>query len=305
MSRHRSRQPSAGTRRAESKGSARICASADNSQILSELPSGDEFDREEPGTGTDATVAIRRPVAQRVCLALIAEGDAHGWGIGTELAPDGELGRVWTLSRPLTYRAIEQLERKGVVRRRGSRRGGRERTLLSSTAHGRHVVDEWLDTPVEHLRDVRTELLLKLLLRRRQGLATEPLLAAQQQSFSEHIDTLTTIGDTADPVDLWRRESPRAVRRFLDAALTTLTRPTPSEELPLMRLSARNQLPRPRHFGRSRRCHVDDQDRASRWSDSDRRDHERVGTRSRSRTGRRRPRHCQVDRSDVGQTVMF
>ncbi|HUP75180.1 MAG TPA: TOBE domain-containing protein [Acidimicrobiales bacterium] len=181
-------------------------------------------------------------LGERVCLALIDEGVDHGWAIGTELAPDGELGRVWTLSRPLTYRAVEQLESKGIVRRKGPRRGGRERTLLSCTAHGRRVAREWLDAPVEHLRDVRTELLLKVLLRRRRGLATEPLLQAQQQAFGDHIDTLTTVGAAADPVDLWRRESARAVRRFLDAALAVMTQPQRTEELPLMRLSARNQL---------------------------------------------------------------
>jgi len=181
-------------------------------------------------------------LGERVCLALIVEGVDHGWGIGSELAPDGDLGRVWTLSRPLTYRAIEQLESKDIVRRQGPRRGGRERTLLSCAAQGRRIVEEWLEAPVEHLRDVRTELLLKLLLRRRRGLATEPLLEAQQRAFSEHIDTLTTVGHAVDPVDLWRRESARAVRRFLDAALATLSQPAHTEELPLMRLSARNQL---------------------------------------------------------------
>jgi len=181
-------------------------------------------------------------LGERVCLALIAEGVNHGWGVGTELAPDGELGRVWTLSRPLTYRAIEQLEIKGMLRRQGPRRGGRERTLLSCTAQGRRIVAQWLDAPVEHLCDVRTELLLKLLLRRRRGLATEPLLEAQQRSFSDHIDTLAIARPGADPVDLWRRESARAVRRFLDAALAGITQTDQTEEIPLMRLSARNQL---------------------------------------------------------------
>ena len=181
-------------------------------------------------------------LGERVCLALIAEGVNHGWGIGTELAPDGELGRVWTLSRPLTYRAIEQLESKGMLRRQGPRRGGRERTLLTCTAPGRRIVAHWLDAPVEHLRDVRTELLLKLLLRRRRGLPTEPLLESQQLAFSHHIDTLATAGPGADPVDLWRRESARAVRRFLDAALAPMTQSDQTEEIPPMRLSARNQL---------------------------------------------------------------
>jgi PadR family transcriptional regulator AphA len=181
-------------------------------------------------------------LGERVCLALIDEGVNHGWAIGTELAPDGELGRVWTLSRPLTYRAVDQLEAKGMLRRQGPRRGGRERTLLSCTAQGRRIVGHWLDAPVEHLRDVRTELLLKLLLRQRRGLATEPLLEAQQRSFNDHIETLTVAGPTADPVDLWRRESARAVRRFLAAALAPMNQLNPIDELPLMRLSARNQL---------------------------------------------------------------
>jgi molybdopterin-binding protein len=181
-------------------------------------------------------------LGERVCLALVDAGVNHGWAIGTALAPDGELGRVWTLSRPLTYRSIDQLEHKGMLRRQGPRRGGRERTLLSCSAQGRRVVAQWLDTPVEHLRDVRTELLLKLLLRRRRGLATEPLLEAQQRQFSDHIETLTTAGPGADPVDLWRRESARAVRRFLDASLAHMSRTNPLEESPPMRLSARNQL---------------------------------------------------------------
>ena len=180
-------------------------------------------------------------LGERVCLALIDEGVNHGWAIGTELAPDGELGRVWTLSRPLTYRAIDQLEVKGLLRRQGARGRGRERTLLSCTAQGRRIVGHWLDAPVEHLRDVRTELLMKLVLRGRRGIANEPLLEAQRDSFSAHIETLTIAGPGADPVDLWRRESARAVRRFLDAALAP-DQSRPIEELPLMRLSARNQL---------------------------------------------------------------
>ena len=208
-----------------------------------------------PATTTSTTSPQRVDAARRlavvdlslgelVCLALIVEGVNHGWGIGTELAPDRELGRVWSLSRPLTYRALEQLEIKGMIRRQGPRRGGRgrDRTVVSCTAHGRRIVAQWLDSPVEHLRDVRTELLLKLLLRRRRGLATEPLLEAQQLSFSEHIDTLSTAGPGADPVDLWRRESARAVRRFLDAALAGANSTDQTEEQPLMRLSARNQL---------------------------------------------------------------
>jgi molybdopterin-binding protein len=179
-----------------------------------------------------------------VCLALIDEGVNHGWAIGSELAPDTELGRVWSLSRPLTYRALELLTAKELVRRqsRPSVGQGRDRVLLSCSPAGRRLVRQWLDMPVEHLREVRTELLLKLVLRRRRGLELESLLGAQQESFREHFDVLTTAGPGSEVVDLWRRESARAVRRFLDVALGRVPAIEPTKEQPLMRLSARNQL---------------------------------------------------------------
>jgi molybdopterin-binding protein len=180
-------------------------------------------------------------LAEHVCLALVAEGATHGWQIGTLLSADGEIGRVWSLTRPLTYRALEQLTEKKLVRRNAAPGAGRERQLLKVTARGRRVVDDWLARPVEHLREVRTDLLLKLVLRARAGLDAESLLRDQHAHFDERISALTSGANPPDLVALWRRESARAVRRFLDAAL----RP-PTEHIapgrPLVRISARNQL---------------------------------------------------------------
>ena len=43
-------------------------------------------------------------------LALLCERRAHGWAIASQLTPDGELGGVWTMGRPLVYRSLEILE---------------------------------------------------------------------------------------------------------------------------------------------------------------------------------------------------
>ena len=99
---------------------------------------------------------------------------------------------------------------------------------------------EWLDEPVEHLRDVRTELLVKLFLRDRAGLDNEQLLARQAELFEPAIDALTSTHRDDDLVDLWRRESARAVRRFLDQALHPSGQAAPRR--PELRISARNQL---------------------------------------------------------------
>ena len=87
---------------------------------------------------------------------------------------------------------------------------------------------------------MRTELLVKLALRRRAGLDPQLLLRAQRDAFGELIDTLVLPSPGRDPVDLWRREMARAVRRFLDLATDDL-RPRRTGST-LMRLSARNQL---------------------------------------------------------------
>jgi PadR family transcriptional regulator AphA len=177
--------------------------------------------------------------AEHVCLALVAEGASHGWAVGTELAPTGGIGRVWTLSRPLTYRAIDGLVDKRLVRRRGRAEGrGPARLALAPTAAGRRALRGWLDAPVQHLRDVRTELLVKVSLRQRAGLDNDAFLVAQQQVFAPLIDVLVASSD-GDLVDLWRRESARAVRRFLDQALRPEVATAPRPE---MRLSARNQI---------------------------------------------------------------
>ncbi len=159
-------------------------------------------------------------LAEHVCLALVVEGVSHGWAIGTMLTPDGELGRIWSLSRALTYRAIDGLVDKGLVSRRGQAAGqGRDRVVLGARAAGRRASADWLDEPVPHLRDVRTELLVKLTLRSRAGLANDELLAAQQARFEPMIEVLCARQDSDDVVDLWRRESARTVRRFLEQAL--------------------------------------------------------------------------------------
>jgi PadR family transcriptional regulator AphA len=181
------------------------------------------------------------PFAESVCLVLITQKVSHGWALGSMLAPDGELGRIWALSRPLTYRAIDGLVDKGLITRTGPAAGrGRDRVLLAPTGAGRRRARKWLEAPVEHLRDVRTELLVKLFLRDRAGLDNEPLLARQAERFAPAIDALIETHRDDDLVDLWRRESARAVRRFLAQAVHPAEAPGPRR--PELRVDARDHL---------------------------------------------------------------
>ena len=156
-------------------------------------------------------------LAGNVCLALVAEGPTHGWAVAGQLAPGSAIGRIWSLSRPLTYRALDGLLASGAVERVGTEPGGgRTRTLLGVTAAGRRRNDEWLGSTVALPRDVRSELLLKFALRERAAMSNVELARAQRERFAPMLATVETdAASDGDFVDRWRLEHIRAIDRFL------------------------------------------------------------------------------------------
>jgi PadR family transcriptional regulator AphA len=150
-----------------------------------------------------------------VVLALVVHTPRHGWAIHEELAPTGEIGRAWTLSRQLVYRAIDTLVEDGLVKRATPKDGGgADKVIISATALGKRANAKWLDTPVTHLRDVRTELVVKIMLREKFGLVLSPFIDSQRKVFDPLIAAINA--DTSDsPVNVWRKESANAVARYL------------------------------------------------------------------------------------------
>jgi DNA-binding PadR family transcriptional regulator len=156
------------------------------------------------------------------CLGVLAQSPAHGFAVAKRLAPEGDIGRIWSMSRALTYRALDQLERRGMIERRGEAPGtaGGPRRILAPTPNGRRALRRWLREPVKHLRDVRAELLLKLQLCADLGVDPAPLVRAQRAAFAPVFAALASERraarrDPVDPVAAWRFESSRAVERFL------------------------------------------------------------------------------------------
>jgi DNA-binding PadR family transcriptional regulator len=151
------------------------------------------------------------------CLGLLVSRRSHGFDVARRLSPLGDLGRVWTLSRPLTYRALTNLAQRGLVRVAGTEPGtaGGARTILAPTTAGRSAFKRWVRTPVEHLRQVRSELLVKLVLCDLVGLDACPLVVAQRAVVADLAAALRGVDD-GDAVAIWREESSEAVVRFLD-----------------------------------------------------------------------------------------
>ena len=131
-------------------------------------------------------------LAEAVCLTLVTREPRHGWSIVKALAPDGEIGRVWSLTRPLTYRALSVLAATGMIEPRGSEPGaGPPRTVWRATPKGRRALSRaWLRRPVPHPRDMRSEFLLKLEL----GAPAAELARAQLAAFAPVLDGLERAG---------------------------------------------------------------------------------------------------------------
>lgn len=164
-----------------------------------------------------------RPLTEWAVLALVAEGRTHGFEVARVLAPDGAVGRVWTVRRPLVYRALEALLRDGLLVEVGTEGGrGPSRRLVEATAEGTRSAKRWLDTPVAHVRDVRTTLLVKLALLDRAGRSRARLVERQRRALAPTLAALRSGGSTdraEGPFDqvllAWRRASAEAVDEFL------------------------------------------------------------------------------------------
>lgn len=159
-----------------------------------------------------------------VVLACLVERPRHGYDIASELAPDAELGAVWRVSRQLVYRALDRLIALGLAEPRGAEPGdaGPPRRVHTATSAGRERIAAWATEPVDHLREVRGALLLKLLVGRRLGIDPHRLVTAQRVRFEEPLAALAVPPPPNDPVALWRHHSAAAVGAFLDdlAAVT-------------------------------------------------------------------------------------
>jgi PadR family transcriptional regulator AphA len=161
-------------------------------------------------------------------LCLACEGPTHGFAIARLLGQQGSLGQVWRVPKPVIYRALPRLEELGLVRVVGEQptSQGPVRSLVEASDQGRQAAAEWLARPVGHLRDVRSELMVKLALLDRAGQDPHALLAAQHDQLQPIADALADKLTTSTGFDrtlaLWRYETVGAALRFLDQAASVV-----------------------------------------------------------------------------------
>jgi DNA-binding PadR family transcriptional regulator len=168
------------------------------------------------------TDSARLSLAEYVVLAVIDEHPKHGFAVASLTAADGELGRVWQIPRPVIYRSLARLEAERLVKPGAVESGsGPRRQIFKATPRGHRAVRRWLDAPVEHVRDMRSHLLMKLALFDRRGENPADLLRRQRETLVP-IVTAFEPGRTGDAAGFdatlvaWRRASALAALAFLD-----------------------------------------------------------------------------------------
>ena len=179
----------------------------------------------------DAELPLVMSLPEWLVLAIIGQQSAHGFAVAQRTAPGGDLGRIWQVPKAVVYRAIGRLLDAGLIVPEGTEPGlGPQRTVYTVTADGRQAGDRWLHSPVEHVRQIRSELLLKLALLDRAGENPAGLLAAQRavlEPIAQAIEARCAVSTGFDSTLLaWRRATAVAALDFLDAV-------TPAESRPL------------------------------------------------------------------------
>ncbi|MER7009487.1 hypothetical protein ABT297_41460 [Dactylosporangium sp. NPDC000555] len=161
-------------------------------------------------------------LAEWIVLTLVDEAPAHGFAISALTAEDGDIGRVWHVPRPIVYRAADRLTTAGllVVAETQAGHRGPQRSILTVTPEGAGAVAGWLNRPVRHVRELRSEFLVKLALLTRRGRPVGDLAAAQRAVIAPLEPALARRRDEAAGfaaiLAAWRHENARAALNFLD-----------------------------------------------------------------------------------------
>lgn len=175
-------------------------------------------------------------LADWTVLGLLVEQPRHGFALVKELGPDTLLGQVYSIPNPMIYRALRVLQERGMAApaaEQASKLGPRRVPVLP-TSEGRRRFERWRLTPIDHFRDARMLLRIKLHLTVRLGQDPVPLLLAQREAFTRLGQMLETgptepaqhgsAGESGQHqeralMQLWRAETSAATMNFLDGAL--------------------------------------------------------------------------------------
>ncbi|HRC62335.1 MAG TPA: PadR family transcriptional regulator [Dehalococcoidia bacterium] len=118
---------------------------------------------------------------QYAILGLLRGQAAHGYELQRSFTAGSDLAGVVHLEQPSLYAALKDLAGRGLIEGTEAREGLRPpRTVYSLSKRGERLLDVWMRTPVERLRQVRLDFLLKVYFARQRGEAAVRALVDAQ-----------------------------------------------------------------------------------------------------------------------------
>lgn len=149
-------------------------------------------------------------------LGLLRLRPMHGYEMTCALVDEG-LSVVCPVEQSTLYTYLRNVEARGLVEWTEERVGLRPpRKTFALTAAGRETVDGWLRRPVERMREVRLEFLLKLFfLARLDPAAERTVLDAQIGACGTYLDQL----DAHPPGTAFQRLVAQSKRSAAEATL--------------------------------------------------------------------------------------
>lgn len=154
-------------------------------------------------------------------LGVLRERPMHGYEIARRFAADLDLGLVVPQDMSNVYAMLKDLHEQGLIEGRRETVGLRPpRTVFQVTEEAEALFLHWLEEPVGRLREVRSDLLVKLYFCRTIGAAcTARLLDAQITACRAYTERLSRLAAEAEPGSF-----ERLVRNSkISAARATLT----------------------------------------------------------------------------------
>ncbi len=134
-------------------------------------------------------------------LGLLRERPMHGYEIARRFAADLDLGLVLPLDMSNVYAMLKDLHEQGLIEGRRETIGLRPpRTVFQLTPDAEAQLLGWLEEPVGRLREVRSDLLVKLYFcRATSDRCTARLLAAQVAASRAYTERLERLAAEAAP----------------------------------------------------------------------------------------------------------
>ncbi len=166
-----------------------------------------------------------------ILLGLAAKGPVHGYDLHKQLSTLDGLSAIWRVKQSQVYALLDKLENMGYLH--GEAVPGTAAVLRKQyhlTDAGQRAFDAWMNSPVQHPRQVRQEFLARLYFAQQSGVPViRQLIDAQYaacQSWQKSIQDALEHNDEPQNfqrvVDAYRLSQINAILDWLDQCRTTL-----------------------------------------------------------------------------------